>query len=305
MSGPVVAVTGASGFIGAYLTEALAAAGYRPLSIGRAETGAAGLEHRQTDYSPSSLRAALAGADSLIHLAGRRMTRADAVDDLGPFIGPNVEVIGRLVPACEACGVRRILLASTIAVYSPPSGAPYREPAALHPVNAYALSKVMAEQYLALSVRNRPLEALALRLAAVFGAGEKGTPALMTFVGHALAGRDITLTGNTEHQIDQIYVRDAAAAFVAALKAGSVHGALNIGGGRAASVREIAETVLEVFGHGSRLHTAPGAVRHPVDATMDISLARRQIGWTPAYSLRAGLEDFRRIVEAKRAGPPA
>ena len=64
-------------------------------------------------------------------------------------------------------------------------------------------------------------------------------------------------------------------------------------------MREIAETVLEVFGHGSQLHYAPGAVRQPVDATMDISLARRQIGWTPAYSLRAGLEDFRRIVEAE------
>ena len=101
---------------------------------------------RQTDYSAASLNAALTGADAVIHLAGRRMTREDAPMDLAPFWGANVAVIGDLVTGARAAGGKRIVLASTIATYSAGSGLPYREEAAARPINAYALSKLMAEE---------------------------------------------------------------------------------------------------------------------------------------------------------------
>ena len=143
-----VAVTGASGFIGGYLVEALAAAERMPISLGRGGRGPQGAAHRRTDYSRESLCEALSCVDALVHLAGRRMTREDDPTDPSPFFEPNVLVVKNLVEAAREVGVSRIVFASTIAVYTPTGDAPYREDACPRPLNAYGLSKLMAEHFL-------------------------------------------------------------------------------------------------------------------------------------------------------------
>ncbi|MBE1294804.1 NAD-dependent epimerase/dehydratase family protein [Phycobacter azelaicus] len=278
----VVAVTGASGFIGRYLCPSLETAGHsvRPLS------------RQETDYTADSLARVLEGVDAVVHLAGRRMTREDAPMDLGPFYGPNVGVIGDLVQAAQAVGVNRIVLASTIAIYSSASGLPYRETADTAPINAYALSKLMAEQYLEMLTRGTDVSAIALRIAAVYGAGEKGTPALMKFVNLAQNGQQITLTGNPNYVIDQIYVRDVVEAIEAAL-ASHAQGTINIGGGQPWRVAEIAETANRIFGNPQ-----PVALKTDSDAPMPqtvmaLDRAKAVLGWQPRYSLETGITDFK------------
>ncbi len=282
-----VAVTGASGFIGRYLCPALEAEGMGVLRLGRGAEA-----DRQTDYDRESLNEALTGADAVIHLAGRRMTREDAPMDLAPFWGPNVAVIADLVAAARAAGVGKIVLASTIAVYSPASGLPYRETAPARPVNAYALSKLMAEAHLEMLTRAHGPRAIALRLAAVYGHGEKGTPALMRFVDQASAGETLVLQGNADYRIDQLYVRDAASAFVAALRA-EAHGIFNIGGGRAIPVGEIAKTVNTVFGNSGNIRYETDSDAPMTQTVMALDAAASALDWRPAHDLRAGLTDFR------------
>lgn len=289
-----VAVTGASGFIGGYLCDALEAAGDRVLRLGR---GAPATDSdRQTDYSRDSLIAALAGADAVVHLAGRRMTREDAPMDLGPFWQPNVASIADLVEASRQVGVTRLVLASTIAIYSPASGLPYREDAPARPINAYALSKLMAEAHLEMLTRARGPSSVALRFAAVYGHGEKGTPALMKFVGQARAGETIVLTGNADYRIDQLYVRDAVSAIQAAL-ASEARGVYNIGGGRALPVSEIAETANAVFGNAGNIRYDTDSDAPMPETVMALDRAAAELGWRPAFDLRSGLEDFRRTGE--------
>lgn len=290
----VIAVTGASGFIGRYLCETLAATGDRVLRLGRGAPS--GPDDRQTDYSRDSLIAALDGADAVVHLAGRRMTREDAPMDLAPFWQPNVAQIADLVEASRHVGVTRLVLASTIAVYSPASGLPYREEAPAHPVNAYALSKLMAEAHLEMLTRAKGPSSVALRLAAVYGHGEKGTPALMKFVGQAQAGETIVLSGNADYRIDQLYVRDAVSAFQAAL-ASEARGVINIGGGRAWPIGEIAETANEVFGNAGNIRYDTDSDAAMPQTVMALDRAAEALGWRPAYDLKAGLEDFRRTAE--------
>ncbi|MGR3467040.1 MAG: NAD-dependent epimerase/dehydratase family protein [Shimia sp.] len=286
-----VAVTGASGFIGRYLCAALEAEGRDVIRIGRTVGDSIGGGQRQTDYSQESLMAALEGARTLVHLAGRRMTREDAPLDLAPFWAPNVAVIAPLVTAARACGVERIVLASTIAVYGPGSGLPYREDAPAQPINAYALSKLMAEQYLEMMTRRDGPSAAALRFAAVYGAGEKGTPALMKFIGQARAAETIQLQGHGAYVIDQLYIRDAVDALRAAM-ASTEEGSFNIGGGHPWSIREIAEAANATFGNDGNL-TLEVAEGPPGPATvMDISRARTALNWAPRHDLRAGMADF-------------
>lgn len=289
-----VAVTGASGFIGRYLCAALEEAGCRVLRLGRGAPLAE--SDRQTDYSRDSLISALAGADAVVHLAGRRMTREDAPMDLAPFWQPNVASIADLVAASRELGVGRIVLASTIAVYSPASGLPYRETAPARPINAYALSKLMAEAHLEMLTRAKGPSSVALRLAAVYGHGEKGTPALMKFVGQARAGETIVLAGNADYRIDQLYVRDAVSAFQAALTS-EARGVVNIGGGRALPVGEIAETANAVFGNAGNIRYDTDSDAPMPQTAMALDLAAETLGWQPGYDLKSGLEDFRRTAD--------
>ena len=249
----VVAVTGASGLIGRYLDERLQAAGRRAVLLSRASTGMTGANFVPVDYSLDSLRSAFEGVDAVVHLAGRRMTREDDILDVAPFIEPNVKMVRDLVRAAEAAGVGRIILASTIGVYSPSNQCPYSESPVAIPANGYGLSKSFAEGYLELLTRSTEVSAVSLRLAATYGLGEKGTPALMKFVGQALRGEPLVLTGDPHYVIDQVYVVDAVSAIELALDPRTPSGTYNIGGGRPTPIREIAGAVLDVFGRPGTL----------------------------------------------------
>lgn len=287
MSG-TVAITGASGFVGRYLTTALQESGWTVKALSRATT----------DYSRDSLTMALAGVDCVIHLAGRRMTREDAPNDLAPFIDPNVLLTGRLMDAATACGVTRFVFASTIAVYSPNDPTPYHEDTEPHPINAYALSKVMAEDYLTLLKRTGGPSVIALRLAAIYGHGEKGTPALMRFINQACAGETLTLNGNANYGIDQLYVRDAVSAFIAALAPSTPPGAYNIGAGQVYGIKTLAQTVNTVFGNTDNLDASTATDGPHSTPYMTITKAQTGLHWQPRFDLTAGLTDLRRTKEA-------
>lgn len=286
-----IAVTGGSGFIGRYLVDDLKAAGYMPIVLGR--DGVDGGDRRQTDYSRDSLKAALQGVDAVVHLAGRRMTREDDPNDVTPFLSPNVEAVADLMTACRAVGVKKVVYASTIAVYSPSSGLPYRETSPTRPINAYALSKLMGESCVEMMGRILGLAALSLRFAAVYGHGEKGTPALMKFIDQAGRRETLVLKGNMDYRIDQVYIRDATAAILSSLRAPCAGGVFNIGGGRALPVLEIAETVNAVFDNDGNLSIEDEVKKKAPRTVMDLEAARAELGWEPRYSLRGGLEDFR------------
>lgn len=290
-----VMVTGASGFIGRYLTQALIDSGHGVLSVGR-EPGAAdthpGATFASTDYSEDSVASLLGGVDAIVHLAGRRMTREDDPLLLAPFLEPNVVAAENILRAAKKAGVKNVVLASTIAVYSVGNDVPFNEDHISQPLNAYGLSKLMAEQVAAMHARGSSVRLTNLRFAAIYGHGEKGTPALMKFIGEAQAGRQLALQGNRLISIDELYVRDAVGAILAALSPSSPGGTFNIGSGTASSILEIAETVNAVFGNAGNLvldgsHEA--AVRKPF---LNISRAAAGLGWKPLYDLRAGLADF-------------
>lgn len=284
-----IAVTGAGGFVGRYLCAALEQRYDRVLRLGRGPEA-----DRQTDYGYDSLVTALSGADAVVHLAGRRMTREDPPMDIRPFWEPNVACISDLVAASRETGTKRIVFASTIAIYAVASGLPYRETAPPHPVNAYALSKLMAEAHLEMLTRAQGPAAVSLRFAAIYGHGEKGTPALMHFVNQASAGETLRLTGNPDHRIDQIYIKDAVSAVSSAL-ATDATGVFNIGGGRAIPVSEIAETVNDVFENAGNIQYQSDSTSPMPQTAMALDAAKAALNWAPAFSLRDGLMDFKAI----------
>lgn len=300
-----VAITGATGFLGGYVIEALAEAGYEPLALGR---GGPALEAkkslctvRETDYKTDSLAAALEGAQAVIHLAGRRMLRSDDPLNVEPFVDPNILLVDRLITACARAGTRRIVFASTIAVYSPCDLKPYREELTCCPINAYGWSKLCAEQVLTLRTANSPVSAVSLRVAAAYGHGERDSAVLMKFSGLAAAKKTLILTGNPRTGIDYLYARDIAAAMHAAVTT-SKDGVYNVGAGRTFSVEEMAQACNEIFDNIGNYQVKNPASPSTPDTRMDISRTLSDLNWKPAYSLRDGLADMRRRLEATAAG---
>ena len=220
-----VLVTGASGALGAATAQALAARGDRVTVLQRRPAGL-GLPEVLADVADgSSVRAAVAGHEAVVHLAAK-------VKVTGPWSDyerANVAGTRSIVDACRAAGVRRLVHVSSPSVAH--SGSPLfgvgAEPAAPRTARGpYARSKAIAE-LIALAADDDQLAVLAIRPHLVWGPGD---PQLVArIVDRARLGR-LPLIGSGAALVDSTYVTNAVDALVAALDAGCRRIVLGVGG---------------------------------------------------------------------------
>ena len=166
MNRPHIAVTGATGFIGAPLALRLERAGHEVTRLGRAsaDLGTA---------TVAELQPLLAGCEVVVHLAARaHLTRETAADPLAEFRRINVAGSERLALAAARAGVRRFVFVSSIGVHgNATAGRPFRATDPAAPREPYAVSKWEAEQALA---RVRSLQLVVVRPPLVYGPGVPG-----------------------------------------------------------------------------------------------------------------------------------
>jgi nucleoside-diphosphate-sugar epimerase len=177
MSGPLVALTGATGFIGRHLLAALPARGYRVRVLLRRPVdlppGASGAMVGDLTR-PQNMAAALAGVDAVVHSAGLAHAMSGAPED--DFRALNTEATRALAQAAARARVRRFVFLSSIRAQTGPSAAqPLTEADAPAPDDAYGRSKLAAEAALA----ETGLDWVALRPVLVYGAGVKGNMAAL------------------------------------------------------------------------------------------------------------------------------
>jgi UDP-glucose 4-epimerase len=300
-----VLVTGGAGFIGSHVVDALLEAGAEvhvvdDLSTGRPKNLDGALERGAelhtadvTDEARIAHVTALAQPDVVLHLAAHIDARR-SVDE--PALDARVNVVGTaaVLEAARRAGARRVVLASTAAVYGKPEVVPTPEPGPVRPLTPYGASKAAAEAYLELYARLYGLSTLALRMANVYGPrqnphGESGVVAI--FCGAAADRRPVTIYGDGRQTRDYVHVRDVAAAFVRAT-ATPVTGVLNVATGNETSVLDVAAAVgVEVL-HG------PCRAGEIARSCLDPTAAERAIGWRAQTPLAAGLDGLRTPVAA-------
>lgn len=288
-----VAVTGASGFLGTHLLRALRDRDVQVLAVSRQRPSVAGVTYRRSAYDRESLEGALQGAGAVVHLAARRTLREDDRWSLGPYLAPNVTIVRQLVDAAALVGVGHIVLASTRVVYPVDARTRCVEGRDERPLNAYGMSKLFAEQYLRTLGREHDIASVSLRFAALYGEGERATPVLMRFADLARRGEPLTLTGNAQQRLDQLYIADAVEAIIAALERPQVEGPVNVGSGRAVSVREIATTMNRVCENPAGITDRSDPTGPSIGVELDIERAARDLGWLPRFSLEEGLRTLR------------
>jgi UDP-glucose 4-epimerase len=291
-----ILVTGGAGFIGSHLVDALLDRGdevamadhlVRSPKPWFGEALLRGAQLYVADVRDlSAIRPAFAAArpEIVLHLAAQADVRHSVSD---PSFDAQVNVAGTvavLEAACEV-GARRVVMASTAAVYGDPAEVPTGEEAPIAPLSPYGTSKAAAEWYLAQYQRLYGISTLALRMANVYGPrqdphAEAGVVSI--FCGMAASGSRATVYGDGGQTRDYVFVDDVVRAWLAAATS-EISGALNISTGIETSVRELAEALDLAY------EIAPGRPGEIARSCLDPSAAAAQLDWRPAVPLEHGL----------------
>jgi len=303
-----ILVTGGAGYIGSHVCKALARAGYLPvvyddLSNGHREAVRWGPLEVGGLEDESRLAACIAKHDpeGVIHLAGF-IAAGESVVAPAKFYRNNLCGFLTLLDGMRRHGIERIVFSSTAAVYGAPQSVPIKETAPVRPVNPYGHSKAMCEQILQDYAVAYGIRSISLRYFNAAGAdpdGELGEchepethliPLVLEAAAGLRNGIDVYGDGYPTRDgtcvRDYIHVADLATAHVLALRkmeAAAVVAAYNLGNGQGF-------TVLEVIGAAERATGCPIPTRrHPPRAgdppvlLADATLAKAELGWTPAF----------------------
>ncbi|HEY4830403.1 MAG TPA: NAD-dependent epimerase/dehydratase family protein [Solirubrobacteraceae bacterium] len=302
-------VTGGAGFIGSTLVDALVARGDRVTVIDNLFTGkrsnleqaiGLGAELHVADVTNAPAIAeifAVARPELVFHLAGHIDVRVSVEQ---PAHDATVNVLGTIavLEAARAIGARRVVNTSTGGgLYGDAGVLPTPEDHPIRPLAPYGQSKYAAEGYCELYARLHGLSTVSLRYGNVYGPrqdirGEAGVVAI--FCGHLIDGTPPTVFGDGRQTRDWVEVSDVVAANLAAAGA-AMTGAINIGHGRETSVLALIEALDAVSDRG-RLpepRFVPGRAGEVERSCLDVTRAKRELGWEANVSLEDGL---RRIL---------
>ena len=290
-------VTGAAGFVGSHLAEALVAGGDEVVAVdaftdyydpARKRDNVRALTVAEVDLADVDLDELLDGADGVFHLAGQPGVRASFGPDFELYVRRNVLVTERLFEAAAAHGLR-VLFASSSSIYGDAEGFPTREDARPRPISPYGVTKLACEHLAYALGRTQGLEAVGLRFFTVYGPRQRPDMAFTRML-EALAGdTPFPLYGDGSASRSFTYVGDAVAATIAAMERGRAGEMYNVGGGDEASMTDaialaerVAERSLAVERHGA----ASGDVRR---TRADVTKAYDELGWAPVTPLAEGL----------------
>ena len=299
-----ILVTGGAGFIGSNLIPLLLQKGYEVsvidnLHSGKMENLAKVLPHPKFRFVGGDIRdrgklsGAMVGIDAIVHLAAL-IDVAASVED--PALTHEINVTGTLNILQEATknNVKRIIFASSTAVYGDQTTLPVKEDTPLRPISPYAASKAASEAYLHAFNKCYGIDTVALRFFNVYGPRNENSPysgVITKFLQKALNNETLTVEGDGEQTRDFIHVTDIAKALTLALEAENVGGQVfNICTGEPTSVNNLIGTLkietkqkLQV-NHGS---ARVGDIRHSYG---DSTKATNQLGFKAKITLAEGLK---------------
>ena len=300
-------VTGAAGFIGSHLVDALLERGAIVRTLDNYSTGhlenlaqcGKRVELVQGDIRDlPTCRNACVGIDLVFHEAALGSVPR-SIEDPATTLATNVGGMANLLAAARDAKVRRVIYASSSSVYGDSPALPKREGEEGTPLSPYAASKVMNEELAAVFGRCYGMELIGLRYFNVYGPRQdpEGPYAAVIprFFKAYAAGQAPVIYGDGEQSRDFTFVADVVAAnLLAAVAPETALGrAYNIACEQRTTVNELARVVREAFGGGPEPKYEPargGEVKH---SAADLSLARQELGFVPGVRLTEGISRTR------------
>jgi len=292
-------ITGAAGFLGSSLANQLAREGHQvrgldDLSTGDPKSLSPDVHFTRGDVSDRpKLWTLLQEVDVVYHLAAR-VSVPESV--LYPRDYNNVNVGGTvaLMEAMRDVGVRRVVLASSGAVYGDLADQPLTESLTPAPRSPYAVSKLSAEYYVRTIGGLWGIEIVSLRIFNAYGPGQhlpaSHPPVVPHYLRQALRGGTLVAHGDGSQTRDYVYVDDVVSALVASATAPNINGlVINVGSGTETSIKDLIQHVLDTTNSKAEViynaKTSGGVSRMRADLT----LANQKLNYRPSLSLAEGL----------------
>lgn len=301
-----VFVSGAGGFIGSHLTEALLDAGARVRALVKYNSRNSwghleDLTEEQRERchvvlgdvtDPFAPRKWLEGCEMVFHLAALIGIPYSYVAP-GSYVDVNVRGTVNLLEAARDVGVTRFLHTSTSEVYGTALRVPIDEEHPLQGQSPYSASKMAADKMVESYCRSFDFPGVVVRPFNTFGPRQSARAVIPTIITQALACDSISL-GSLDPIRDLTFVKDTALGFLACAEAeGAIGKVLNLGTGSGVSIGELADTILKLMGVEKEIKTESHRVRPGESEVMrlisDPSLVERTAGWRAQFSLEEGL----------------
>jgi len=300
-----VLVTGGAGFVGSHLVDLLMAEGHEVtvldnFSSGKMENLKVHLNNPRFRLVRGDVRdrrtveECVMGVDWAVHEAAM----VSIQESMGrPELARDVNVNGTrvLLEACLDAEVKKIVFASSCAVYGVQEKLPISEDANPNPLSPYAESKLEAEG-LCLEFNRKGLSVVCLRYFNVYGPRQLGgeyAGVMVKFAERLMAGLPPKIFGDGKQTRDFVHVSDVARATLAALESEGAEGeVINIGTGKETSINELCRIFLGISGKNVRpVHLPPlqGEVRR---SSADLRKAREILGFKPRVGIKEGVGKF-------------
>lgn len=290
-----ILVTGAAGFIGRRVAEALLAEGHHVVGTDvRAPVGGTGFDFYAADVRDTLRHAPVIGAecDSIIHCGGISGPMV-LPDNPAEVIDINVRGTAGLLELARGFGLRRFVCLSSVSAYGDTRGLDVvDEDAPLTATNAYGTSKAATDLLLQSYARNYGLSAVALRLGWVYGPG-RATDAIVQPAMRSSAAAPYVLEQGGDHVLQFVHVQDCVDAILAAWRIADLPAAAyNINGAETVAVRDLCAMIARQH-PPARIEVGPGLLpQSEVQGRMALDRAARDLGWMPKIDFARGLSAY-------------
>ena len=294
-----ILITGGAGFIGSHLARRFADQAEVTVLDDLRSGYARNLEGVRCRFLQGSildeaaLRQAVTGAEEVYHLAAM-ISVPESVAKPAECAELNTEGTRRVLAAAVAAGTRKVVLASSAAIYGDNPTVPKLESMPPEPKSPYAETKLAGERLLEEYRVAHGLGTTSLRFFNVFGPRQDPrsayAAAVPIFIAKALRDEPIGIHGDGGQTRDFIHVTDIVGALAYAGSSEDMAGTYNVGYGQSQTVLALAEEIIRLTGSKSKIEHLPsraGDVRHSLASTERLLAA----GWKPQSSVSAGLAE--------------
>jgi nucleoside-diphosphate-sugar epimerase len=310
-------VTGGAGFIGSHTVDELVRCGQDVVVLDDLSTGkAANLAKAKTKITfiqksitnLDAVRRACAGVDCVMHLAAQTSVPRSVKDPIETNI-INVDGTLNVLVAARDAKVKRVVFASSCAVYGAAAALPIRESTPGAPISPYGVSKLVGEAYGRVFQETYGLEFVALRYFNVFGPRQDpGSPysgVLSRFCSALLQGTAPTVYGDGEQSRDFVYVGNVARANLLAAEAKGAPGLVfNIGAGNRYTLNQTLAALEKITGCAAHANHEPAREGDIRDSQANITLAWEMLAYHPRYGFEDGLRHTWDWFSGKRRAAP-